>query len=141
MSYLDILDALCPSSMLPGVKQYIEMYNRALTMLNGIKLSRYKAMFFGSMQVGPDLYEWDGKKIEDFTSKYFSCVIYVMNDLYKQKKDNMKELVEISLSILYSMLALFINANEKYSNKVDKSLIEENDKYVKDNELEEEFED
>ena len=41
MSYLDVLDALCPSSMLPGVKQYIEMYNRALTMLNGIKLSRY----------------------------------------------------------------------------------------------------
>ena len=140
MNYLDIIDVLCPSTMLPGKKDYVQMYNSALGMLNTIKLSRYKALYFGSMQIGPDVYYWDGKKIADFTQKYLSVSMLVLSDLYEKLKDKPQELVEVSLSMLYSMLSLFISTKEELESKIDKNLISENDKYVKDDELKEEFE-
>ena len=140
MNYLDIIDVLCPSTMLPGKKDYVQMYNSALGMLNTIKLSRYKALYFGSMQIGPDVYYWDGKKIADFTQKYLSVSMLVLSDLYEKLKDKPQELVEVSLSMLYSMLSLFTSTKEELESKIDKNLISENDKYVKDDELKEEFE-
>lgn len=140
MNYLDIIDVLCPSTMLPGKEDYVQMYNSALGMLNTIKLSRYKALYFGSMQIGPDVYYWDGKKITDFTQKYLSVSIMVLSDLYERLKDKPQELVEVSLSMLYSMLSLFVSTKEELESKIDKNLISENDKYVKDDELKEEFE-
>lgn len=140
MNYLDIIDVLCPSTMLPGKEDYVQMYNSALGMLNIIKLSRYKALYFGSMQIGPDVYYWDGKKITDFTQKYLSVSIMVLSDLYERLKDKPQELVEVSLSMLYSMLSLFVSTKEELESKIDKNLISENDKYVKDDELKEEFE-
>lgn len=140
MNYLDIIDELCPSTMLPRKEDYVQMYNSALGMLNTIKLSRYKALYFGSMQIGPDVYYWDGKKITDFTQKYLSVSIMVLSDLYERLKDKPQELVEVSLSMLYSMLSLFVSTKEELESKIDKNLISENDKYVKDDELKEEFE-
>lgn len=140
MNYLDIIDVLCSSTMLPGKEDYVQMYNSALGMLNTIKLSRYKALYFGSMQIGPDVYYWDGKKITDFTQKYLSVSIMVLSDLYERLKDKPQELVEVSLSMLYSMLSLFVSTKEELESKIDKNLISENDKYVKDDELKEEFE-
>ena len=140
MNYLDIIDVLCPSTMLPRKEDYVQMYNSALGMLNTIKLSRYKALYFGSMQIGPDVYYWDGKKIADFTQKYLSVSMLVLSDLYERLKDKPQELVEVSLSMLYSMLSLFVSTKEELESKIDKNLISENDKYVKDDELKEEFE-
>ena len=100
MSYLDIMDELCPGIILPNKRDYIYMYNTALEMLNTIKLSRFKALYFGSMQIGPDVYEWDGKKIADFTQKYLSVSMLVLGDLYEKLKDKPQELVEVSLSMM-----------------------------------------
>lgn len=136
MSFQDLM-LLVPDKVLTKDKQYVELYNEALKMLNAIKLSRHKALYFGTMQIGPDTYYWDGKKVSDFTQRYFSCCLYIMDNLYNKLKDKPQELVEVSLSILYAMLTLFVNTREY---KVDETLIEENNKYVKDDELKEEFE-
>lgn len=142
MSYLDIIEELCPGIILPNKRDYIYMYNTALEMLNTIKLSRFKALYFGSMQIGPDVYEWNGKHISDFTQKYLSVSMLVLGDLYEKLKDKPQELVEVSLSMLYSMLSLFMTTLDLADN-IDSKLVAENDKYVYDNDpdLTKEFED
>ena len=96
-------------------------------------------MYFGSLNIGPDVYGYEN--LEDFNHKYTTCCMYIMGDLYDKMKGNTTELVEISISILYSMLALYMNNIEKLSNGVEKKinkLVNINNKF-KDNKLKEEF--
>lgn len=139
MNFIEILDNLVPDEFVPTRKRYISMYKKSLEFLNTIKCSRFKAHYFGSMQVGPDMFTWKpDKKNQEFYSRYQACCIYIMNTLYN-KLTNKQELIEVSLSILYAMLADYMN---KYDIDVDKEisdLLTENDKYVKDSDLESEF--
>lgn len=140
MNFLNIVDNLIPSDMIPSKKEYIDMFNQALGYLNDIKLSRFKAMYFGSLQLGPDFYTWkDDKKDKEFTQKYQSCCIFIMDNLYNELKDKKQELVEVSLSILYSMLAMYVERKDFDLSNLTKELLEENDKYVKDSDFDNEF--
>lgn len=140
MNYLDIIDNLVPSDFIPTKEKYLDMYDQALGYLNDIKCSRFKAMYFGSLQLGPDFYSWkDDKKDKDFTSKYQSCCIYVMDTLYARLKDNKQELTELSLYILYSMLAMYVEKKNLKLNKLTKELLDENDKFVNDEDFANEF--
>lgn len=137
MSYFDIIEKLIPVNEI-NEKDIVSMYILALGYLNDIKCYRYNAMYFGSMSIGPDVYSYDDLK--DFNHKYTSCGIYVMGDLYDKMKGNKTELVEMSLSILYSMLALYvgnIHLSKNAEKKINK-LISINNNF-KDNKLKEEF--
>lgn len=138
MSYFDIVENLIPADNLTE-KDIVSKYIIALGYLNEIKCYRYNAMYFGSMSIGPDVYGYDD--ITDFDYKYTSCCIYIMGDLYDKMKGNMNELVEVSVSILYSMLALYMNKIDKLSNNAEKKiskLININNKF-RDNKLKNEF--
>lgn len=140
MNYLDIIDNLIPSDFIPTKGKYLDMYDQALGYLNDIKCSRFKAMYFGSLQIGPDFYTWkDDKGDKDFTSKYQACCIYIMDNLYARLKDKKQELIEVSLCILYSMLAMYVERKNLKLNSLTKTLLEENDKYVKDEDFTNEF--
>ena len=140
MNFVEVLDNLIPSDFIPKKDDYFRMYRDALDYLNIIKCSRFKAMYFGSLQIGPDVYNWvDSKGDKDFTEKYQSCCIFIMNDLYNRLKDKKQELVEISLCILYSMLALYVDRKNIKLDKITMDLLAENDKYVQDGELNSEF--
>ena len=135
MKFLDILD-LIPSDFMPTKDDYISMYKKALGYLNKMKCSRYTAMYFGSMSAGPDYYTW--KDLNEFTRKYQACSIYIMNDLYPKMKANKDELIDISMSILYSMLACYVGALD-YEDKEMIKLLDENDKYNINPDVEKEF--
>lgn len=139
MSFMDIIDELVPDKV-PMNNYYItDLYLKALKLLNKIKLSRNSAMYFGTMQIGPEMCSWkDDKNNKDFTLKYSSCCILIMSDLYNKIKDR-KRLTELSISILYSMLALFVEEKGlTLPEEVFKEL-EKNDKYF-NNDLSKEFE-
>ena len=130
MSFLDVIDNLVPSTM-PDVELYKKMYKWGLKLLNKIKCSRFNAMYFGSMQVGPDMYSWKDGSVKDFTIKYQSCCLYVMGNLYnKITKENKKEITEISLFILFSMLSLFVESGGYTLDEETYKYLEENDKYT-----------
>ena len=134
MSYDDIITTLCPVSKNPDYKN---MFKIALKYLNEIKLSRYKALYFGSLQAGSEICMWTSQA--DFDKKYAVCCIYILGDLFDKMHNNMTELCEISLSMLYAMLSIYMNWKGEEIDDETNKLLEENDKYVKDKELESEF--
>lgn len=125
MKFLDILD-LVPDTFIPKKNDFISMYKKSLKLLNELQCSRFNAMYFGSLNIGPDFYSWKDEK--EFVSKYQSCCIYIMNDLYSKLKSNQSELVELSLSILYSMLAQYVSMLDLDDNELE-SLLNTNDKF------------
>ena len=135
MKFLDILD-LIPSDFMPTFDDYVSMYKKSLGYLNRMKCSRFTAMYFGSMCAGHDYYSW--KNLKEFTQKYQSCCIYIMNDLYPKMKEQKSELIDMSMSILYSMLAALVNM-EDYSDKDIEKLLQENDKVQINPDIEKEF--
>lgn len=136
MDYFDVIEKLIEDKKSsPSDKDYLEMYKEALKMLNSIKLSRYKAMYFGSMQIGnPEIFEW--KKQKEFTRSYQAVCIHVMSSLYDAVADR-KILGEMTLSMLYSMLSKYFD--DKEIDDEASKLLEENDKYCNDKDLEGEF--
>lgn len=139
MNFIEIIDNLVPDEFIPTRNNYINMYKKSLMFLNTIKCSRFKAHYFGSLQVGPDMFSWQpDRKNQEFYSRYQACCIYIMNTLYN-KLTNKQELIEVSLSILYAMLADYMNKYDIDADKEISDLLTENDKYVKDSDLESEF--
>lgn len=139
MNFIELIDNLVPDEFIPTRNNYINMYKKSLMFLNTIKCSRFKAHYFGSLQVGPDMFSWQpDKKNQEFYSRYQACCIYIMNTLYN-KLTNKQELIEVSLSILYAMLADYMNKYDIDADKEISDLLAENDKYVKDSDLESEF--
>lgn len=139
MNFIEIIDNLVPDEFIPTRNNYINMYKKSLMFLNTIKCSRFKAHYFGSLQVGPDMFSWQpDRKNQEFYSRYQACCIYIMNTLYN-KLTNKQELIEVSLSILYAMLADYMNKYDIDADKEISDLLAENDKYVKDSDLESEF--
>ena len=139
MNFIELIDNLVPDEFIPTRNNYINMYKKSLMFLNTIKCSRFKAHYFGSLQVGPDMFSWQpDRKNQEFYSRYQACCIYIMNTLYN-KLTNKQELIEVSLSILYAMLADYMNKYDIDADKEISDLLVENDKYVKDSDLESEF--
>lgn len=139
MNFMEIIDNLVPDEFIPTRNNYINMYKKSLMFLNTIKCSRFKAHYFGSLQVGPDMFSWQpDRKNQEFYSRYQACCIYIMNTLYN-KLTNKQELIEVSLSILYAMLADYMNKYDIDADQEISDLLTENDKYVKDSDLESEF--
>lgn len=139
MNFMEIIDNLVPDEFIPTRNNYINMYKKSLMFLNTIKCSRFKAHYFGSLQVGPDMFSWQpDRKNQEFYSRYQACCIYIMNTLYN-KLTNKQELIEVSLSILYAMLADYMNKYDIDADKEISDLLAENDRYVKDSDLESEF--
>lgn len=139
MNFIELIDNLVPDEFIPTRNNYINMYKKSLMFLNTIKCSRFKAHYFGSLQVGPDMFSWQpDRKNQEFYSRYQACCIYIMNTLYN-KLTNKQELIEVSLSILYAMLADYMNKYDIDADKEISDLLAENDKYVKDSDLESEF--
>lgn len=139
MNFIELIDSLVPDEFIPTRNNYINMYKKSLMFLNTIKCSRFKAHYFGSLQVGPDMFSWQpDRKNQEFYSRYQACCIYIMNTLYN-KLTNKQELIEVSLSILYAMLADYMNKYDIDADKEISDLLTENDKYVKDSDLESEF--
>lgn len=136
MDYYDVIDKLVDEKKAsPSEKDYLHMYKVALQMLNNIRLSRYKAMFFGSMQIGtPEMFEW--KNTKEFTKKYQAVCIHVMSSLY-ESIDDKKILAVTTLSMLYSILAKYFD-NKEVDDEVNK-LLTENDAFCNDKDLEGEF--
>lgn len=136
MDYYDVIEKLVDEKKAsPSEKDYLHMYKEALKMLNSIKLSRYKAMFFGSMQIGtPEMFEW--KNVKEFTKKYQAVCIHVMSSLY-DNIENKKILAETTLSMLYSILSKYFD-NKEVDAEVTK-LLNENDAFCNDKDLEGEF--
>lgn len=141
MNYLDILDNLVPDKCPLQNHDIMRMYEKALEYLNTIKLSRNNAMYFGSMQIGPEVYSWkDDKNNKDFSLKYESCCIMLLTTVYQELKDDKQKLIELSLSVLYSMLALFVeNKGLTFPESIFK-LLKENDKYYNKEDFDKEFE-
>lgn len=136
MNYLDVLD-LVPDSFPVKPKSYTELYIKALEGLNKIKLSRYSAMYFGSMMIGdPTFFEF--KDTDDFTQKYLSTCLCVVNTVYEKLNNDVDKLVSTSLSMLYSMLANYANIRNVKSETIDK-LIAENDNYKLNDEVKKDF--
>lgn len=135
MSFLDILDNLVMTGKLITKKDVPKLYAKALEYLNTIKLSRYKALYYGSLQIGPDMCQFDTFK--EFRDKYYSVCHFVVGDNADRCRNNNQGLVESSLIMLYAMLSLYMTT---FNIDFDcNELIEENDKYVTDEELKEEF--
>lgn len=138
MSYMDIIENLIPDKVRLHEKDVIHLYKIALQYLNKLKCYRANAMFFGSMQMEPEMYTWkESKRNIEFTQKYQSCCIYIMNTLYQRLREDKEKLISMSLFILYSMLGVYVG-NIDYMDEEIKELLDENDKY-KDNKLEGEF--
>lgn len=125
MKFLDVLE-LVPDTFTPTQQDFIDMYKKSLEMLNSIRCNRYSAMYFGSMSIGPDFYSWND--FNEYLKKYQTCCIYIMNDLYSRLKKEQGELIELSISILYSMLAQFITTLD-FNDEEIQNLIEINDKF------------
>lgn len=135
MSFLDVIDTFVPNDFPLTDKTFINVYRKSLELLNKLKLSRFNAVYFGSMQLGPELYSWKNKK--DFIKSYNSVCIYVMDDLYNRLKEDKQALIETTLCLFYSILSIYIeNTHDKLPKDI-QELLKENDKYRSN--LEEEF--
>ena len=138
MNFIEIIDNLVPDEFIPTRNNYINMYKKSLMFLNTIKCSRFKAHYFGSLQVGPDMFSWQpDRKNQEFYSRYQACCIYIMNTLYQRLREDKEKLISMSLFILYSMLGVYVGSIDYIDDEI-KELLDENDKY-KDNKLEGEF--
>lgn len=137
MTYYNVIDDLViDNKPVPSYDEYMELYRKSLQKLNKIKLSRYKAMYFGSMEVGnPDFYIYNG--YEDFNHKYQTLSIYVMSPSFIEVIKDDKLRTELTLSILYSVLSTFFK--EAKLPKDIKELLKENDAFCDDKELDGEF--
>lgn len=122
MSYEDIVNNLFPQEK----TNYKKLFKQALIYLNTIKLSRYKAIYFGLLHVG-DLSEWKNDK--EFKEKYATCCIFISDKLYVEMKNNIELLTEISLSILYTMLSRYILWKSYHIDKKLMELLDINDEY------------
>jgi hypothetical protein len=134
MSFDDIMDLIPESPEILHYGNICKLYERSLELLNEIKTNRYNAAYFGSLQIGPNFYNW--KDDADFTNKYMSAGLYILRDLYNKEKNNNQVLCETSISILYSMLSMYLS-NSDYSSGTLKELLEENDKF--ENKVDSEF--
>lgn len=135
MSYNDIIDNLTFDELFPREEMIIRLYKTSLSYLNKIKLSRFNAMYFGSMTVGNESFSW--KDIEEFGLKYNALCIVLLDKVYNEFKKDKQQLIEVTLSAMYSMLAAYVNSIEYEDVDVAK-LIKENDTY-KNDDLEKEF--